>query len=495
MPLKIEVVDALRVIAGHPAVLGVRIQQELPTQAAILEVDFDTDLPSTWKALGESPTGVRPIETVEIFFPADYPLSAPYTTLRADFNNNLPHINPHKPGMRVPPCLVYGGALDILHSEGIHRIIDQISVWLGNARDNSLIDFSQGWEPMRRSGHDHLLRVDILPLIQKMDMGRVQIYRVWNIWTKQNFSLGQSPSKLGNVLQSKDIRAFCNSIKAGEGSTSGYTFMAICCANKNDGNLPEPLGVYLPDTVQTYADLECRAQQYGCGDSFSQLTSNLRHAISGMGNNQGFSAYIVLPVRRPAPLIGTPTDYELLAYRVKLSDAAAFDNTKEINVEAVSFITPLSSDLLRRTSGLVNFIPDIKTSFVGCGSLGSKIALHTVRAGYRPAMLVDPDFGAAHNSARHALMPRDLSRLNSKAEALANVMEEFAIKRPAVYECDVKDLNLERGVPQSIFQDEKGIVVNTTGSPAVRHYLNEAKFSARVIEACAINFGPVHNFV
>ena len=92
-------------------------------------------------------------------------------------------------------------------------------------------------------------------------------------------------------------------------------------------------------------------------------------------------------------------------------------------------------------------------------------------------------------------MPRDLSRLNSKAEALANVMEEFAIKRPAVYECDVKDLNLERGVPQSIFQDEKGIVVNTTGSPAVRHYLNEAKFSARVIEACAINFGPVHNFV
>src|SRR3989442_8709328 len=55
-----------------------------------------------------SETGVRTVETCVLVFGSDWPLSAPEPFLRADFPLNLPHINPHRQGELVSPCLFEG---------------------------------------------------------------------------------------------------------------------------------------------------------------------------------------------------------------------------------------------------------------------------------------------------------------------------------------------------------------------------------------------------
>ena len=128
--MHVSVLDATESLRRHPSVSNVDGSPSSDGVGFVVTADIDTNLPSTWKAQGHNPNGVRPIETVEIYFPADYPNSAPYPTLRPDFDASLPHINPHRAGGRVPPCIYQGSLLDALHNEGFGRLVLQLVDWL-----------------------------------------------------------------------------------------------------------------------------------------------------------------------------------------------------------------------------------------------------------------------------------------------------------------------------------------------------------------------------
>ena len=96
LPPHIE--DAIEAFKSHQAVIEIIEVKALEDGAFRIEAKFDTNLPSRWSRIGESPDGVRSSEVVEAFFPAEYPNRAPRFTLRADFNSNLPHINFHHQG-------------------------------------------------------------------------------------------------------------------------------------------------------------------------------------------------------------------------------------------------------------------------------------------------------------------------------------------------------------------------------------------------------------
>jgi hypothetical protein len=165
MAKNVHIDDAIGAIRAHPRVCGVESREMNDGSGITVTAEFDTNLPSTWKANGASPTGIKAIEAVEIFFPSDFPAKAPYVSLCPDFNANLPHINPHRRGERVPPCIVYGDLLEALHSDGINRLPIQIADWLERAGENNLIDPKLGWEAMRRDQHNHLIYLDVDQLV------------------------------------------------------------------------------------------------------------------------------------------------------------------------------------------------------------------------------------------------------------------------------------------------------------------------------------------
>ncbi len=73
----------------------------------LVEIDIPVELPSRARAAGISATGVKAIETCTLAFNR-WPLRAPRPYLRPDFPRDLPHINPHREGSPVPPCVFEG---------------------------------------------------------------------------------------------------------------------------------------------------------------------------------------------------------------------------------------------------------------------------------------------------------------------------------------------------------------------------------------------------
>jgi hypothetical protein len=64
--------------------------------------------------------------------------------LRADFPLNLPHINPHREGELVSPCLFEGSLDELLHRFGLDAIVDQLIDWLHKAAAGTLLDLGTG---------------------------------------------------------------------------------------------------------------------------------------------------------------------------------------------------------------------------------------------------------------------------------------------------------------------------------------------------------------
>ena len=64
--------------------------------------------------------------------------------LRADFPLNLPHINPHRQGELVSPCLFEGSLNELLHRFGLDAVVDQLIDWLPKAAAGTLLDLEQG---------------------------------------------------------------------------------------------------------------------------------------------------------------------------------------------------------------------------------------------------------------------------------------------------------------------------------------------------------------
>src|SRR5438132_5588543 len=148
LELPLAVADALRDISRHSAVQ--RVHGVFAREGRIYaSVDMAVNLPSR-AVSGISATGVRAQEEVLFRFPPEFPAAGPFLFLRDDFPSELPHINPHKQGTLVPPCVYQGSLNDLLLTAGIESVIDQLASWLDRAASGQLLDFAQGWEPTRR---------------------------------------------------------------------------------------------------------------------------------------------------------------------------------------------------------------------------------------------------------------------------------------------------------------------------------------------------------
>jgi integrative and conjugative element protein (TIGR02256 family) len=460
---------ALDQLRSHKAVgnLGVVARSD---QGLTVEADVSVSLPSRAVRLGQSSTGVRAVERCTFPFTAEWPLRAPRIKLRRDFPVDLPHINPHRAGEPVSPCL-FDGSIDELQSRfGLARVVDQLVDWLEKAAAGQLIDDRHGWEPTRRDDVSAQLVFDADDILSRLPTDGSILALPTTYFGSERFVLGQV--SVGDAVRPEAFRLSAELFNKEDGRWSrGRTLTFIARAQNVDGKAPV-FSKYRPDTVVDIASLAERANSLGINGvaleaavvGFLKSTDSTM-LFEGVTDNEIF-ALVILAARRPIELVGAKgRDVEFIPYVVRY-----FGNLAEhtIDVKAAYHAYALSPSLLRRTSGFNSAVSRGTIVLAGCGSLGSKIAMHLGRAGFGNFRFVDTDWLAPHNVARHALLSNDFAtRIPRKAELMKDAFATLSHRDCEAFVQDFGAMLRDEAALRGIGGMDAAVIIDATASLAV----------------------------
>lgn len=142
----------------------------------------------------------------------------------------------------------------------------------------------------------------------------------------------------------------------------------------------------------------------------------------------------------------------------------------------------------RLQSTITNGLRNKKVIIIGCGSVGSSVALHLVKTGVRRLHLIDPDSLMWENLGRHELGANDIG--NNKALGLANRLKA---KLPHIKECGhspeswIKAYKLNSG----LFKDAD-LVISTTADWNTESALNDIQCQGEI--PCPVLYGWLEPF-
>lgn len=462
---------ALEIVAAHPAT------------CSDIEVDSseDGEFALSFRVAVSRPSRCKRIQAQEpviLAFPSWYPSASPTPILRRDFPSDLPHINPNVGKFSdrgVLPCIYEGSLDDLFLALGLDGVLNQLSEWLRDAATGKLLNLEQGWEPARRDSLAGFLVADVVAVRNTAE-------------SHPGLSLFESEF----ILKNDTFRLECSQrLSARQIGTRFYEYGAsLEYAATHPAKCPCALVVssrgsvidtYQPEETNSLGALRdlCDTLELreGLEDFLSQCTENLVRA-----KRRGASFLVLLCVRRPANLISDgvlpPSNIELFPYALALRMRSSLPGFPlPTSAEDSSRVAPLavryarSEKLFRYVSGYESE-PYKSVAVLGCGSLGSKIALVLARAGVRRFELIDNDLLEPHKAIRFGFCFEELDR-RPKADALGRELEKLGCtveRRKA----DVREIWAERS--RSV---KHSLVVDTTASTSVWHSLS--------------NSGVVHN--
>jgi hypothetical protein len=474
--------NILRIALTHPECVGGGVLD--PDEGRLcVRIDMNVEMPLHMKADGVSASGVLVSEPVILKLPPNYPWQSPRFYLREDFPRNFPHLMPFATTPR--PCLVEGDQDEYflqfgLVEYGVFHLIEQLAIWLRKAAICDLINVEQGWEPMLRRDFRNALQIDA-------DAARTAVNKAggWAVWRGRFFRRGTAESCLTDTTrawissdgkatplrQGAEDKTFTSKWRDSDVSL-GNSVIGVIWPDKNPNGTPHINATYLPETVATLRDLRERATDFGCGRGLQTFLANLERSFEGTNLSTPIPVGIVLCVRRPIHLIGSTSDIELLPYVVELranrKRTSLFAKGDDEPVAPAMHYQSLTPSLLRTLSG-TPARPSL--AMLGCGSVGSKLAMHAARAGQNIVAVSDDGSLRPHNMARHALGAEHIA--SNKADALASELAGFGLS-PAV---NTADLSVAlRGPERSreVIPRSAGAVVNSTASLSVREALVSA---------------------
>jgi tRNA A37 threonylcarbamoyladenosine dehydratase len=481
------IADAVHQLNRHRGL--VRVGESFSSgKTARIEVDVRVELPSRCRCNGVSDTGVRAIETCSLFFGNDWPLSAPRVFLREDFPLNLPHINPHQPGQPVSPCLFEGSLDELLHRFGLDAIVDQLIDWLHKAAAGALIDFDQGWEPTRRDSCPSTIVFSAEQVATSAPAdGSILLVNAGYVTMNCGLYAILNAELTTQVDPVFDQVAHDDQLGKWGG---GHAAVFIARAPVVQGQ-SHVVGHYQPETVVDLDTLLDRATELGIdratlahGLDNYYGRSILDHRQDPRTWTHGLYAIVILVVQRPVSLVGSPgRSAEVLPYVVRYEYSAKTPFERKATVHPAFHAHALSPQLLARTSGLASAGTFKPLVMLGCGSLGSKIALHLGRAGFGAMTFIDNETMSPHNAARHALVepisvlapPRKAALMKTAFEALSHVQTRaFDVDAVAVFADPVQFGNTVR--------QDTALIVDATASLKV---LTSATLSIAMNESAA----------
>jgi hypothetical protein len=404
---------------AHYVAVPLEVRVELPSRGPVGGID------------------IRAQEPIFLLFNrARYPYVAPSAwSDRKDFpKTKLPHLYPTKPEAPANFCL-HRGSLDAWFAE--HDVLDVVQrarFWLRDAARGRLIPERDAFEPTRPydtfgeiifdpeslrtkvaaawtanggAGGFLLTAYELLDKEAKAAVG-ITGYAAREVITVE---LGAADNLLKlaqriNVLAAdpayeKQVRKWLFGIVAW-GSESSIT-------KEYFGELPDKLGALLE-----------WAQNLGIplGDALTAYLDRGFHLLGGVP--------VTVAIRRPSRLIGSESDLELITFLVLAADEQApKDGAWNLDAEVLvaDHRTPLTPAFARHLSSHARDAAFGQTLMLGCGALGSKVALHFARSGQTALTLVDPAWLSPHNVVRHGLGGRRIGM--SKSEGLKNDILEL----------------------------------------------------------------------
>jgi hypothetical protein len=468
----------------HPALTEVRTPVEIKGGVEIAAT-ISVSLPSRFRADGKTPNGIRATEPCWFVFSDGWPFAAPKVWLREGFPLNLPHINPHQMGERVNPCLFEGSSDELLQHLGLDGIVDQLSEWLTKAAAAQLINLEQGWEPTRRDSISSVIVFSAEEAIEKTPLDG-------SFLVTQGLYFAHAS---GLLAFAHDGLAATPPVFSIDNRESGVDYAAgklpiVFARGVDDIGRPKEVSFYAPENVNDLRSLLNKAELVGAS------SENLSKLLKAFAQEQllqnewkeGVTAIVVLLVHRPANLIGAPgRNVEMLPYVVRFSGAFH---------DLISEACPayhshrVSPELLSMASGRVKTSQKVKIVMLGCGSLGSKIALHLGRSGIGNIAFVDNEAMYPHNGARHALIPpRTSFSYPSKAIMMERALNELGHTDCMAYEINAKVPLLDCSRGDDVFGQDEAVIIDTTASLSVAAVsvispsLSNAKAARRLLQA------------
>lgn len=420
---------ALKEVAAHPSVVSVG-KLEADERGGSVSVIVDLKLGRRWVAEGKSPTGALPHEEVRFDFPKGFPAVPPEISLRPDFNRNHPHVQPWMThDGRVVPCLVEGDLGELIAAFGFSWIVEQLRLWLESAARGDLMDADR-WEPARRDGCRDVLVLD--PAKLRSVVTRDGGFKFFRMNFRCVLAEGRlTPYFLGEVLEETNAKASVGVMPVEPGSTIGHgqSVAIVVWARKDQGGKLVISDQYLPDDARTVDALLSRMAAFGTKGSLDGPLALLRAQAGGATQKTVYPLVVINLVRRPRRLNGSDSNIEILAHIAPLRAPEGGLSRPDDEVRPLGLRDKISPGLLRRMSA----DPELpRWAMIGCGSLGSKIALHAGRSGNAPVLVADKKELLPHNAARNGLYPPaaelQLGWLTPKAQELASALSGLGAK-------------------------------------------------------------------
>lgn len=471
--LRDPIARALRQLSHHPRVTAVGIPQMIAGSVWVV-VDFDSNLPNRWKAHGHSDSGVKAIEPVTFIFTQSYPADAPLVCLRDGFDRSHPHIQPGHPAVPPVPCYVDGQPREFMRLHGVRGIADQLSRWLEKAAFGALIGEDDEWEPTRRDDFDDVVVFDAAGLRQLP--GRNAGAAFVGSMVLRDDEVEPKSDRLSIWLASLQLTLNEKAFQA-LGSAGGVApaLGLVAWSGRTSSGAPFVAGRYRPEIVVTLAELVERSRELGCREPLVAQLDLLRRRINGRPLRASLFLSIVLLARRPKNVIGQGSFWELCPYLVEIKSADDLMAGATVPVRMLMHRDQISTALLRRASGL-NDPRERSWTLLGCGSVGSKLAIHLAREGHGPSALVDRDRLNPHNYARHALIPMGASEgliSCSKSGQLMGALEGLGQKAKG-FGGDIVAASLDDDptARKRWWADGTAFLVDATGSPTVTEVLS-----------------------
>jgi len=390
----------------------------------------------------------------------NYPFRAPSAySNRHDFPaEQLPHLNPTRSGSAANFCLHRGNINNWFAEHTILGFVKRVEAWLRDAAADRLIRKEDGFEDTR-------IPETLGYCIYQPAEIRRWVYQFWRqnnrkagycfLWYKllknsqkepligiDSYAIWLENSIRANLQQYRElsmrINRVVNDLPTNQNTLESMLFGILAWSSR--GDIYER---YFADLPATLGELQEWAIKLGIPLS-EALESYLSNDLQLFG---GIPITIVIP--RPQKLISSKSFIEILNFVVSANGEYKPDNggwNYSAKVFSMGHRTPLS---LRRAREISSQPPEFEIGrilLLGCGAVGSKLALHLARSGQGAMTLVDFDDLSPHNLVRHSLFYESLGR--NKAEALQQAIKGiyYADDKVSVesYKISVVDLLLDK---------------------------------------------------
>ncbi|MFK5938589.1 MAG: Mov34/MPN/PAD-1 family protein [Sulfurimonas sp.] len=434
----------------HKSVIKIYDNYRNDKDLVCFDIDVKVNLPSSYKVKSQTDKGVKDLEKVTLEFPKEFPYKAPKVYLRDDFNRNFPHINPITD--KFNPCIFEGSVDELLQQPlWMDGILDQLIDWLETSASNSLINPVQGWEPMRVDDNNGFLVYDRENLLSNC---------------KENFATEISYKKLEKILIARVPKI--------ENENFKNSYMFCFSSNKVSDE-------YMPNSINNFVKLVEFTKQNNIDYFKESINKNFKQLIK----EKVQILFLSLFIKRPYTVIGTYSDMEILHFALELKKHKKKKNGvhQNANVSILSGLNFSDTKLLQQFSGANQVTKENQVIMqIGCGSLGSKIALHLARNGNDNFKLIDEKYFVPNNNARHALFSS--SSLNLKVELLQKAMQEIGLNNVNSISKNIFDIG--------DFKTTDGdIIIDSTASLSVNNYLTKKEFEGRLIHTSLYNNGTI----